>query len=56
MEGSFIERMKRLWCKTFGHYTFIDYGNPGGGQPEICRICKALVSTAYSRSRGGGNE
>jgi hypothetical protein len=46
MMPSLLERFRQ-----FGHRAFIDYDNPGGGDPEICRRCNALISTAYSRSK-----
>lgn len=43
-------------CSTFGHRARIEYDNPGGGDPEICRRCKRLLSTAYSRSKPAQGE
>lgn len=52
MGGSWIERVQRRLCLWFGHWTYIDYKSKGGGNPEICRCCSALISTAYSRDKG----
>jgi hypothetical protein len=50
VNGSLWERFMRWLCKTFGHRTYIDYTSTGGGDPEICYRCNALVSTACSRA------
>jgi hypothetical protein len=42
---------KSWLCRKFGHRAEIHYSSLGGGDPEICRRCNRLLSTAYSRSK-----
>jgi len=51
MGGSWLERLRRWWCRRYGHRGRIDYNSPGGGGPEICRTCGQLLSTAWSRAQ-----
>lgn len=49
MKEDLIQRFRRWLCRKFGHRGVIDCQSSGGGDPEICRRCRALLSTAYSR-------
>lgn len=51
MNYTWRERFARWLCEKFGHKARIEYDNPGGGDPEICKRCNRLLSTAYSRER-----
>jgi hypothetical protein len=44
--------VRRLLCRWWGHWAYIDYGAKGGGDPEVCRCCGAVLSTAWSRGSG----
>jgi hypothetical protein len=50
MGESLRERFMAWLCRTFSHRARIEYASPGGGVPEICRRCRRLLSTAYSRA------
>ena len=50
MPESILQRMRRWWCRRFGHRGEIHYDSLGGGDPEICRRCGQLLSTEYSRN------
>ena len=51
MMPTWWERLKAWVCEKFGHNAYIDYESAGGGDPEVCRRCNRLLSTAYSRSK-----
>ena len=51
MEYTWRQKLANWLCRTFGHRAHIDYDSPGGGDPEVCRRCDRLLSTAYSRSK-----
>lgn len=50
MNQTLFERLKNWICSKIGHKSFIDYNSLGGGDPEICKRCNRLLSTAYSRT------
>lgn len=49
MMPSLLDRLRAWLCRKFGHRARIDYQSPGGHDPEVCRRCNTLLSTAYSR-------
>lgn len=51
MNGTLRERFMRWLCSKLGHRGRIRHDLQGGGDPEICTRCNALVSTAWSRAR-----
>lgn len=51
MNGTFWDRINWWLCRKFGHKPEIKYDSPGGGDPEVCKRCDLLMSTAYSRER-----
>ena len=50
MSETWIQQLRAWLCRKFGHRGIVDYQSAGGGDPEICRRCSALLSTAFSRA------
>ena len=46
MGYTLIERVKNWLCRAFGHTVLID-----AADNHLCRRCKRLLSTPYSRSQ-----
>lgn len=51
MLEALLQRARRWWCERFGHRGEILHDCPGGGEPEVCRRCNRLLTTAWSRAR-----
>lgn len=51
MIETLLARLRRWICRRWGHRGVIHFDSPGGGDPEICRRCGSLLSTAYSRAK-----
>jgi len=54
MNGTWLERLKRWRCRWFGHWprTVDEVSSEYPIGLVVCRCCRAVLSTNYSRAKG----